>query len=628
MEYIKLKKGTKEPLNRHQFYNNIDELEDAAIVLDNYKDVVFIDFDGLKDNKNCEDRIIKGILETYPCSLVVETTRGKHLYYKTKRKLKQWTAGFLNISVQCDGKMGNAYAVIKQYGVVRSHTGDLSFDTLTDLPDILLPMYVGKDIENLCGLKEGQGRHNKLLRHLCQVRVNYDNVDIEAIAEFINNYVFDEALPQEEINNVVKSSLDYDIKVKVNEAAPNYSQKGRFINSVCKEILDKYDIHITDNQIYYKYNNRYNNEPKKLMELIYDEYEFSRGEYEDILFQLRVIGKKEQQEKSIIALRNGAIIDGAFVPNCKEFSSIYLDVNYNENAYDKEVDNFLQFITNNEESTEKNDLRLVIEEMIGHCLMTKNFPHKIFLLVGNGANGKSTLLNTLFSLFGDLATNVPIKRLERDDYVARLTNKLVNISDDVDFNYIKSSQNIKTLASGDIVVGRELYSKPYTFKNKATMIFSMNELVIFADKTYGMERRLCIIPFENKVKKADPSILDRLTSDNSKSYLLRLGLEGMKRIVNNKYQLTNSEVINAVIKNYLAENDSVYSFIEYSNVELEDQPFSEVYTKYSIYCNENEFIPYKKNNFSRKLKTKGYITKVKTINGRSLRVLVKEMSNQ
>ena len=113
MEYIQLKKGTKEPLNRHQFYNSIDELEDAAIVLDNYKDVVFIDFDGLEDNKNCEDRIIKGILETYPCSLVVETTRGKHLYYKTKRKLKQWTDGFLNISVQCDGKMGNSYAVIK-----------------------------------------------------------------------------------------------------------------------------------------------------------------------------------------------------------------------------------------------------------------------------------------------------------------------------------------------------------------------------------------------------------------------------------------------------------------------------------------------------------------------------------
>lgn len=628
MEYIKLKKGTKEPLNRHQFYNNIDELEDAAIVLDNYKDVVFIDFDGLKDNKNCEDRIIKGILETYPCSLVVETTRGKHLYYKTKRKLKQWTDGFLNISVQCDGKMGNAYAVIKQNGIVRNHIGDLSFDTLTDLPDILLPMYVGKDIENLCGLKDGQGRHNKLLRHLCQVKANYDEVDIKGIAEFINKYVFDDALSDEELNNIIKSSLNYDIEAVVKESEQNYSKKARFINSICKEITNKYNIHIADNQIYYKDNNRYNSDTKKLMELIYDEYEFTRGEYEEILFQLRVIGKKEQQEKSIIALRNGAIVDGVFVQNCEEFSSIYLDVNYNENAYDKEVDNFLQFITSNEESTEKNDLRLVIEEMIGHCLMTKNFPHKIFLLVGNGANGKSTLLNTLFSLFGNSATNVPIKRLERDDYVARLTNKLVNISDDVDFNYIKSSQNIKTLASGDIVVGRELYSKPYTFKNKATMIFSMNELVVFADKTYGMERRLCIIPFENKVKKTDPSIIDRLTSDNSKSYLLKLGLEGMKRIVNNKYQLTNSEIINIVIKNYLAENDSVYSFIEYGNVELEEQPFSEVYTKYSTYCDENEFIPYKKNNFSRKLKTRGYITKIKTINGKSLRVLVKEMSNQ
>lgn len=157
-------------------------------------------------------------------------------------------------------------------------------------------------------------------------------------------------------------------------------------------------------------------------------------------------------------------------------------------------------------------------------------------------------MNVLFSMFGDLATNVPIKKLERDDYVARLTNKLVNISDDVDFSYIKSSQNIKTLASGDIVPARELYSKAYYFRNKATMIFSMNELVIFSDHTFGMERRLCILPFENKVKKADPSILDRLTTDNAKSYLLRLGLEGMKRIKENKGQLSYSKTIENIVK--------------------------------------------------------------------------------
>lgn len=526
--------------------------------------------------------------------------------------------------------MGNAYAVIKQNGIVRDYEGELSFENITPLPDILLPMVVGKDIENLCGLKDGGGRHNKLLRHLCQIRCNYDDVDIKKIAEFINKYVFDEPMTLDGIDNVVQSALNYDISTinSSDNAKRNNSKSKRIIIGVCKKIVKEYDIHISDNQIYYYENGKYDNKEERFMQLVRNEYEFSKSEYDEIRFQTTMLGKQEQKDKSIILLRNGAIIDGIYTKENKEFSSLYLDINYNADAYDEEVDKFLQFISNNEESSYKNDLRIVLEEMIGHCLMTKDFPHKIFLLIGNGANGKSTLMNVLFSMFKDLAVNVPIKKLERDDYVARLTNKLVNISDDVDFNYIKSSQNIKTLASGDVVPARELYAKAYYFKNKATMIFSMNELVVFSDHTYGMERRLCIIPFENKVKKADPSILNRLTTDNAKSYLLRLGLEGMNRIKQNKGQLSYSRIVEGIVKNYMAENDSVYSFLEYGNFDIVNQPFSTVYEEYTSYSSANDFTPYKKNNFSRKLKTKGYTTKVKNIDGIPARIIVKEMSNQ
>ena len=630
MEYIKLKPGTKQPVNRHIFYKNMDELSDAAIVLDNYPEVIFIDFDNLDSNNGCEQRIISGILKEYPSSLTVTTSKGKHLYYKTDKKLKQWTRGFLNIGVQCDGKMGNAYAVIKQNGKVRNYQGELSLDNLTPLPDILLPMTIGNNINNLCGLKDGEGRHDLLLKHLCQVRKNYDNVDIESIARFINKYVFAEPMKEEGLQNVIKSVNEYDIEaIDVDDnAIPNNSISKQKLISICKSIVEKYNIHVADNQIYYQENGRFDNNEKRLMEIIYDEYEFSRGEYDEILFQLRILGTQEQQEKSIILLRNGALIDGIYCNDNKEFSSAYLDIIYDNNAYDDEVDKFLQFVTNNESSTEKNDLRIVLEEMIGHCLMTKNFPHKIFLLVGTGANGKSTLINMLFSMFGDLATNVPIKKLERDDYVARLTNKLVNISDDVDFNYIKSSQNIKTLASGDIVPARELYSKAYYFRNKATMIFTMNELVVFSDRTFGMERRLCILPFENKVKKTDPNIIDRLTTDNAKSYLLRLGLEGIKRIKENNGQLTESRTVAAIVKNYMTDNDSVYSFIEYGNCSINNTPYSIVYNEYTTYCSSNDFTPYRKNNFSRKLRTRGYITSVKNICGVPTRVLVKETGNE
>ncbi len=626
MKFIQLKEGTKQPYNRHCYYESLDELSDAAMALDNEKGVIFIDFDNLEDNKGKEERILKGISAEYPSSLIVNTTRGKHLYYKTERPLRQWTADFINIGMKCDAKIGNAYGIIKQNNCVREYTGELSFDNLTQLPDILLPMRIGKDIENLCGLKKGEGRHNKLLRHLCQVRKNYDDVDINSIANFINKYVFDDSLDEEELTNIINSSLKYDI-----DSVDDRKNTNKVIERIiftCKSLVKKYDIHVSNEQLYFYENGKYIHDDKKLQKIIYKEYEYSKSEYDEILFQLKIIAPEEQGKNSVIKLRNGALVDGIFDPNNNDFSSSYLDIDYDEAAYNEEVDKFFQFITNNEESSKKNDLRIILEEMLGTCLMTKNFPHKIYLLLGSGANGKSTLVNVLFDMFGDLASSVPLDKLNREDYLARLTNKLLNISDDIDFDFIKSSQNIKTLASGDYVTARELYSKAYSFKNYATLIFTMNEIIVFSDHSYGLERRLCILPFENKVKNADPTILERLTTDKAKSYLLRLAIEGMNRIKANNWQLSESKTVESIVKNYIIENDSVYSFIEFSNSLMDNQTFSYVYDQYRDYCIQNQFNPVKKNKFSRKMKTKGYITTVKNIGSIPTRVIVREESNQ
>ncbi len=621
MEFISLIKGTKKPYDRHKVYNSMDGLQDAAILLDNQKGVVYVDFDNLDSNKGYENNIIAGILKEYPSSLVVITPKGKHLYYRTNRELKQWNRGFLCGGFQTDGKMGNAYGVIKQNGVVRSYQGELSFDNLTPLPDILLPMTIGKDINNLCGLRDGEGRHDKLLRHLCQIRKNYDDVDIESIGRFINKYVFAEPMEEEGLMNVVNSALEYDINAI--DISDKQKKSNRLIE-VCKMIADKYNIHIANNKVYFYENGRFYNDDNRLMKIIYSEYQFSKSEYEEILFQLKINGKEEQQEKSIILLKNGSIVDGKYTEDNDTFSSSYLDVIYDPLCYDANVDRFLQFITNNENSIEKNDLRIVLEEMLGHCLMTKSFPHKLFLLLGSGANGKSTFINMLYNFFGDLAVNIPINRLGKDEYVAMLVNKLVNISDDIDFDYIKSSQNIKTLASGDEIMARELYSKPFRFRNKATMIFTMNEMIMFSDHTYGMSRRLCIIPFENTVKNIDPKIEEKLNTDSAKSYILNLALEGMERINVNKGQLTESEIVEKIVQDYMTESDSVFSFLQYGNWNLINEAFSVVYDRYCLYCNNCGYTPYNKNSFSRRIKLKGYTTKTKTVGGMSVKVVIKD----
>ena len=219
--------------------------------------------------------------------------------------------------------------------------------------------------------------------------------------------------------------------------------------------------------LYFLYNGHYENDDFKLLKLVYNYRSFSISSSEDVIFQLKM-KSTPWDKKNIIAIKNGIIENGVYKNISDVFTPFYIDVTYDPNAYSKVLDDFLQFITNNQDSKEKNDLRIVLEEMFGHC------PHKIFLLVGKGNNGKSVLLNFICNFFQNMYSSVPINYIDKDNYVARIVNKLVNISDDVDYNYLVSSQNIKKIASGDHVSARELYGKSFDFKSTFTQIYSMN----------------------------------------------------------------------------------------------------------------------------------------------------------
>src|SRR5699024_851443 len=200
------------------------------------------------------------------------------------------------------------------------------------------------------------------------------------------------------------------------------------------------------------------------------------------------------------------------------FTPYYLDIVYKEDAYDEHVDQFLDWFTCN-----RKDLRKVIEEMFGHVLMTKAFPHRSFFFWGeSGSNGKSTLIKMLQSFADGLHTNVPLDKFEDDTSVYSLIGKLLNVADDIDASYLDKSSNFKTIASGDPVMVRPIYSTAITFFNKATLVFTCNELPVFKDKSGGIKRRMQVIPCDAKIKDRDVHIDDKLSSDNAKSYLLNL----------------------------------------------------------------------------------------------------------
>lgn len=175
--------------------------------------------------------------------------------------------------------------------------------------------------------------------------------------------------------------------------------------------------------------------------------------------------------------------------------------------------------------------------------------------------------------------------------------------------------NFKTLASGNTIMVRPIYSKPYKLKNKATLIFTANEMPTFKDKSGGIARRVVAIPCENKVTKADPKIDEKLSSDQAKSYLLNIALNAMERINNNGGQLSSSETVAKVTEEYFVESDTILGFINQGSID-ENMTTKAVYEEYLRFCEESGAKPYSQTKFTQRMKSLGYEKKERRMMGR------------
>lgn len=93
----------------------------------------------------------------------------------------------------------------------------------------------------------------------------------------------------------------------------------------------------------------------------------------------------------------------------------------------------------------------LVEELFGYALYPGNPYRKAVLLLGSGANGKSTLLGLFHGLLGrtNVAT-VPLQVLGEDRFAtADLFGKLANICGDLDARTVERTDLFKQLTGGD-----------------------------------------------------------------------------------------------------------------------------------------------------------------------------------
>lgn len=588
-------------------YTSLDKLDNAGLLLNNK--VVVVDFDN--DNEN-EDGIIEYFKLHYP-TLTVKTTRGIHFYYSRpsdvaiKNGADKITVG----GFQVDYKTGTkSYAIIKHKGKMREANREIS---LKDLPPLPIEMYPLPKAKNITGLADGDGRNNALFYHLRLIREQKRDLDINTIATFINDVILGEKLETKELTTLIESVNNLEVNVD-----GHFNGDPKDMISFAEFIVKELDIKIYNYGLYFKDGLNYSKDRIKLNKAINKHLKLRRSQMTELEAQLYIYADLVDNKQNFnVKLRNGVIVEDNVVEYDCGFTPFFLDVSYDPTAYDKNVDDFINFICCN-----RKDMRTVIEEILGHILLVNKFPHKIFFLTGSGANGKSTFVEMITKFTGELSSHVDIANFDDGTSLASLVGKVVNVADDVDAIYLEKSKNLKTMASGNTVGARAIYSQPITLKNTATLIFTANEPPVFKDKSDGIGRRLLIIPFENKVKERIYNLDELLSTDNAKSYILNLALAGVKRIYDNKLEMSTSETIETATKQYYLDNDSVMAYLN-DYPAIDNNPVATIYEAYTEYCEDSNLKAVSLNKFSRRLKSLGYDIKITKMLNKTVRVVQK-----
>ncbi|MFB6089031.1 MAG: phage/plasmid primase, P4 family [Candidatus Aenigmatarchaeota archaeon] len=290
----------------------------------------------------------------------------------------------------------------------------------------------------------------------------------------------------------------------------------------------------------------------------------------------------------------------------KDHSPEYVHLTKIPWKYDPEADcpKIKQFIS---EIVNEGDKKL-IQEMFGYCLL-KDYPFsKAFMLLGSGANGKSTLLQLLKIFLGEDNIATPsLQDLLQDKFAKiQLFGKLANIHADLSSKKLENTGTFKMLTGGDMMYGQKKFQDPIKFKNHAKLIYSANELPKTDDRTEAFFRRWIVIEFPNQFsgEDADPDLPDSLIDEEEMSGLLNWALDGLERIKEqNGFSQTESR--EEIEKKWIMKTDSLRAFLDIA-CETETDAYvvkKDFYELYKKFCSENNVYTVKKGQVTKRLPT-------------------------
>lgn len=453
-------------------------------------------------------------------------------------------------------------------------------------PEELYPVETSVD---LWGMETGDGRNDELFKYILILQSNLalSNEVIRRILGNTNQFVFSEPLSDEELEVILrddafKKPVFYKGKTFLFDKFANYMQNVHHVVKINGQ------LHTYTNGAYVS---GYKEIEKQMISYIPNLKKTQRREVLDLL-ELTA-NELQPSDPNYISFANGILdrVNQTLLPFSPDYViTNHIAWNYDPNAYCEITDHTLNKIACGDP-----EIRALLEECIGYCFYRSNRYRKAFILTGEKRNGKSTFLDCIKAILGDdNICSLELNELSERFNTGMLAGKLADIGDDISDEFMRGREVsvFKKLVSGNRIKAERKGYDPFEFDPYAKLLFSANDIPRMKDKTGAVLDRLIIIPFNAVFLETDPdydpNIEDKVLQRESIEYLIRLGVEGLGRIIDLAKGFTKSSTVEKQIEQYGEENNPFEIFAK--SVELDEilnQSTPDVFKMYQVFCAEN-----------------------------------------
>lgn len=237
------------------------------------------------------------------------------------------------------------------------------------------------------------------------------------------------------------------------------------------------------------------------------------------------------------------------------------NVEYSDKASCDEWIKFLDQIFNHDQ-----ELIDYVQTAVGYSMTGSIKEQIMFILYGNGRNGKSVFLETISNILGTYAKTIQASSIMvkqnsggPNSDIARLAGARLVTSSEPNEGLRMDEGLVKQLTGGDKVVARQLYGKEFEFEPEFKLWLATNHKPIIRGTDDGIWRRIRLIPFTVQIPddQVDKDLKYKLARESIG--ILNWAVDGALKW--QQHGLHTPRVIESASEGYREEMDVLSQFV-------------------------------------------------------------------